>query len=853
MLHQGSPQRQENRLQLTPRSAGFVPDSIGARPLISIRSFLSEAEPSSCRKNQRNLVNKSKSLRRLALRSNKSQKSPNMAEKPVESWRASDGKHRRIVTQHQLESSSHPSLYQVNNVPDKQRDASSRVTSHMSGMHGSQVGGERAASALVRSQHSASHSDPNRLNGGMNTLNPSSSGKGDETPRRFIEAPSIPLSPMKVSLDNFRVSTDDGQQSLGAHSNVRKSASSQVSSPPLEKQPRTPNLAGSDSNRFQQIHFNAHKSQPMLQSEASPVKVREDVNTVAGMSHKYPVFPNYTQRVKELQAVQARAAKTEPAAQPDPPKSYHSSTHSSSWRKPQESSANVKPTITCINNDPTQPAPIIPSDEPSEDAYSDSSSGVVSNAQSAIRMHVRTTGGPFGDSVNCCDLPPLGPAPTRALPSLPEHHDSPEESPVSGATGDLRNPNSTGVSKKDVSIPQKSPRRQEYKVFPSDSSPKQRKGPAPPATMSGAEDPGIATSPFEAPSRIPRKSVAFPQPGLNLENMSAHALNELQKQREDRAAARKERDMARMKAQRKTYEEGATSGSTIANGVEHHEGVTILPQISHSCTSSLSTLDLQKQKFSQKNETSVCRSHHDKDQTAGRPSAAISPIVVVADQEPISPDISRNPSQRSQRTVFKGSPEDRPGNLYATKAHLSHPSSPSLQLPQLDEHMRARPSSTHSVPPSTRPVGSRTPTPFAHHLLQRKQSNRSSYRTSSIAESAHVRDLEARLSAIEKKNVMLETAFLAVMRVSSSFEQRISDDRDRDDQYEADESIHSEPETRDVYDEEDVLDIQSQTNGITRRNGDGSSGTESLYAGLENLLAVHASDAGKRLSSSSFV
>lgn len=72
-----------------------------------------------------------------------------------------------------------------------------------------------------------------------------------------------------------------------------------------------------------------------------------------------------------------------------------------------------------------------------------------------------------------------------------------------------------------------------------------------------------------------------------------------------------------------------------------------------------------------------------------------------------------------------------------------------------------------------------------------------------------VTELEARIEAVERKNCLLERAFLAILDAGAGYD-----------------------------------------GGAGAREQRRSSGTESLYMGLENLLAVHAGEAGTPVAGS---
>ena len=187
---------------------------------------------------------------------------------------------------------------------------------------------------------------------------------------------------------------------------------------------------------------------------------------------------------------------------------------------------------------------------------------------------------------------------------------------------------------------------------------------------------------------------------------------------------------------------------------------------------------------------------HRNSSTASRPhSQNPSSIIVVAEQEPGCPraSIQRSYSQKRHSTTenqrypltFESTNSLCLFPFPATSKHLA----PSLHFPANDERdieIESRPSSAHSMPQPTttsisnytNPVRARAPTPFSaslmhhHSLAQRSsQSQRSSMGMQSVdahtdacpERGLHLSELEARIEAVERKNLLLERALLATI------------------------------------------------------------------------------------------
>lgn len=656
-----------------------------------------------------------------------------------------------------------------------------------------------------------------------------------DIPKPYADAPYIP-SPRKSVLnadlglggnwaESFSATMEPGAKPFPSRGPTSES----------DDDPARRDFAASGSNIFQRVRDNRRRSR-------SPEKKGKVKDAVAGLSYDYPpsAFPSYRQRVENLRLFNSRNKNQVRKGNVSP------ATPSSPLAMASEGKPTPRPS-PIIDHHVKSPS-VVSAESAAEDLQSEASSGVVSNAQSAIFMRGQVATGHY-HAVNTRKPPMPGPPPSGALPSLPEGRDSngPATPRISESS---QKSNNHGVSPGKASIPPKSPKRKdkrvEYGFLPSDCSPLQTKQPAsPPQTngISGLEQ-VIPSSPTQI--RVKSQGLAFPRPDQIPHSVSEGEFDhsQQQQQRYEKTAACKARDLARIRSQKAAIED------VYPNDVEQ-DGITMLPSVSDAYASnSLSTE--HRMQASQTSDVGISSTlQHKRSDAPSRtresstPPPKLSPIIVVAEQEPISP-ISRMPSQRYHaiygnnlneevlKSRFSRDSTEEPLKTFQTNGFHpgpAHPVSPALQLPE-DESKR-RPLSAHSMPAS-RPVVSRTPTPFTHSLLRAK-SNHSSHQAST--HESQVSELETRLSALEKKNVMLERAFLAVINTSAAYGGFGSGAAINLVDANGHISNHS--------------DSWSGNDGNGGERSSGGSAAGSLYAGLEHLLAVHAGEAGKRLSTCS--
>ena len=421
--------------------------------------------------------------------------------------------------------------------------------------------------------------------------------------------------------------------------------------------------------------------------------------------------------------------------------------------------------VSPVINYHSQALSVLPAESTAEDVQSDASSGVISNAQSAVFVKVP---------------PQPGPAPVTPLPSLPEgfNNFTPATPRTSQSSQRFASP---GNSPPKIPPP-KSPARS-YKLYPSlDSSLPKR--PGSPIRTNVAVDPGQVMAQPSPPLRSKRRGISFPRADLLPTSMSVGALEELEQWKKERAENTRQKklgDLARVMSYKAAIEEVKPVTSNTVDGEGYHEG-----------RDSYNAALFPRQHRPQSSHESVRNS------TTALPyqdcstlSQKLSPIIVVAEQEPVSP-VQRVPSQKS--TISRNSIDGHPRSFKTNGFYPvpPHPASPTLQGP--DYEGKVRPVSSHSLP-VPRPIASRVPTPHLSPLLQ-GPSHCSSQRSSVHG----VIGLEARLSAMERKNAMLERAFLAVINTSAAFGDSLG------------------------LSGMDGADVD-RSNGLSARDGDRSSGT----------------------------
>ena len=443
-------------------------------------------------------------------------------------------------------------------------------------------------------------------------------------------------------------------------------------------------------------------------------------------------------------------------------------------------------TLPVLNYHSKAPS-VVSAETTAEDIQSDTSSGVVSNAQSAVFVKV----------------PPLpGPAPLTPLPSLPEGLDkfTPTTPRASQSSRRVASPESSPSKVP----PQKSPARSQYKLYPT------VKIPGPPVRIVATE-PEQGMTPPSLPLRSEIRGFSFPQYDCLPTSMSVGALDELEPWKKERAELTRQnvvRDLARMRSHKATIVEVEPATRNAGDGERYSKAAAKLP------SSAFYTLEHRPHASKISNLSALTKLQY---RDSSMLSQKLSPIIVIAEQAPTLP-VQRVPSQKSQ---LNRNNTDEYTRGFKTKVFCPVLTSPTLQGPE--DESKARPLSSHSLP-VPRSLASRVPTSHQSHLMRTP-----SYCSENQSSIHKMSRLEARLSAVERKNAMLERAFLAVLDTSAAFGGSLG--RHGREGTSGNTSI-------------DVSDRDCDHSG-------GTSGTESLYVGLENFMAFHSGSAGARGSASS--
>ena len=596
----------------------------------------------------------------------------------------------------------------------------------------------------------------------------SAAGRNDANePKPSAEAGPMQSPPRRSNTDDSLGLLRDLSQILSqGETTLLTTGASQTPVPEAEQQPRVRDLAANGSASFSRARAAVrHRSR-------SPVK-RTSKQTEAPVKQKRWLTAAATFEGQEANpivwgsdsVIRPPTSSEEPARPPLAPP------------LPMNQDQVLGTKISPVINHHTKAPSIVSAESAAEDIQSDTSSGVVSNAQSAVFVKVP---------------PQPGPAPLTPLPSLPEGLDS--FAPATPRARQWSQKIASPESSPPKVPPQKSPARSQYKLYPStDNSPSKR--PGSPIRMNAATEPEQVMFPQSPPLRSKRRGISFPRSHHLPTSMSVGTLDELEQWNTERAEntrQQKLRDFACMRSRKATVEEVGPKTRNAVNGESYHEDDAELPSSRYSCNSARFPLGQRPQpsQLNNLNATTI--------------QQKLSPIIVVAEQEPISP-VQRAPSQKPQ--FSRNSLDEHPLGF--------KPTSPALQRPE--DESKLRPVSSHSMP-VPRPVASRVPSPHYSPLLG--GSSRRSLHHCSMHE---LSGLEARLSAMERKNAMLERAFLAVLNATAAFGGNLR------------------PHGVESANGHSCRDLLGKDVDHLR----GTSGTESLYAGLENLLA------GARWSTSS--
>ena len=730
---------------------------------------------------------------------------------PVATRRTSDGrKYGQILSEQIYDSSGNASTYQVNNrrrsptpsssdIQEKDATASfdlvrhvSSAIHHISGTK--QPMSERSAQSSLGNEEAKHRLSPHQPAGIPNPT-PKSLGNKSLTDRptegytvagRNEESPA-PLLRKSTTNDSLGLLRDLSQiLSQGETANLCADAS-HVPVAEAENLPRVRDFAANGSIPL------SHARASMQRKSRSPAKI-------AGKQNENPVTPDKSFGADTCTGQLANRLGPRPNGTVLPPvilKDRIGPPLELPLPTTQEQVPGTK-TSPAYNYHSKAPS-IVSAELTAEDIQSDASSGVVFNAQSAVFVKVPAQ---------------PGPAPLTPLPSLPKGLDNltPLRPKATHSSPNKASPQSSPPRV----IPQKSPARSQYRLYPSvESSPPKRS--SSPIRMDPAAE--------EVTQRSPRlhlktRDCSLTRSGYLNTSMSDTKLDELEqwnKNRVDRTRLTKLRDLDRIRPQKTTIAEVEPVAQDTVNERIYNGGAAGLPHPVNSYSSE--TLPVKhRPQASQVSTVSATTTPQYRDSSTL--SQKLSPIVVIAEQEPTSQrrrgvalDSHLNRDNHDEQTQDSKKPR-----FYAT---LPHPTCPKLEGP--DGKSKARPVSSHSLPVPHLLAPQATTGYLAPplrepscHLFHHSPTHETSV-------------LEARLSAMERKNSMLERAFLAVLNTSAVFSDGLG--------------LKGMQDT-----------CEDTAGGLSGRYGErfgGTSGPENLYVGPDNLMPLHSGSAGARLSTSS--
>ena len=800
------PKRHLGSTQLQPRNAGFnyknerLDEILESRRLSKqICKELMKGPPNATQDEKFPSKRRKHSIKTVFISRSK-RKSPKENNKmPVATHRTSDGrKYGQILSEQIYDNGSNGSTYQVNRcrrplvlpineTQQKQAAASfdivSNITSTSYDVNGTkqQPASERSARSSVEYGEGTHRLSPYQTTGILNPTSGSLENRfladrlvEENTAAGQNEGTTASLTKRSTADDSLGLLRDLSQILSRGETASLTTGTSQVPVPEAEHQPRVRDFAANGSAPFSRT------------SAAMQRRSRSPANRV-GEQTDGPVTPDRSLDAATCGGQPATRLCRSPNSIILPPMAFQDPARPLEPLSPMTQEQVPSKASPVINYHSKAPS-VVSAESTAEDIQSDASSGIVSNAQSAVFLKVP---------------PQPGPAPLTPLPSLPEGFDNfAPATPRPRQSGRrLASPES---SPSKIS-PQKSPARSQYKLYPSVSSilPKRSGSPT---MMNAAPEPERVMPRLSPPLRSKRRGFSFPRSECLPTSMSVSRLEELEqwnKERADNTRQRKLRDLARVRSHKAMIAEVESVTRGTENGVIYDQGVPTLPFPVDSYSPATSPFKHRKQ-ASQVSDLSTSTTLRYRGST--KLSQRLSPIIVVAEQEPTS---------RSQQAPF---PDPRFSRDSIHKQTLLP--RPKLQRPS--DNSKARPLSSHSLP-VPRPVASQATTPHLSPFLQ--GSSHHSLHPPSMHE---VSGLEARLSAMERKNAMLERAFLAVLDTSAAFDSSLG---------------------------QNGMEgaCGNTSSDLSDRDGDqlgGTSGTGTLNAGLEKLLALHSGSVSSRWSTS---
>lgn len=481
---------------------------------------------------------------------------------------------------------------------------------------------------------------------------------------------------------------------------------------------------------------------PSYAKRSSPFIMASDCTPPATSAHDVPV--DVRNNIRESGA-RAPTCKSQLSALA--PASGPSWSRAATPKTPQHSAQNSTEVKKSPSIDRQSKAPSVLSANVSiaESVQSDVDSGVITKAQSVEFVRAQGAAGYYSGCPR--NLPKPGPAPTRALPSLPEGHDG---SNSANGRPQFSNQNRSSIEsalrRSPNKVPSNSPTKGRYQY-----SPMKTVVPKPTAIFSERQT-DIKPQPQLSPSpdivRSTQSAVPEPCPDPLVNDSSVTGLEPKQVKRARSTKALKMRDIERARSRQESP--SVAESNPIRSKKEIHEGTVILPIVSdaYNFRSFLPMAEKQVSRFSDLSSPTL----HDQD--LGRAANGLSPIIVVAEQEPdLLIDEARQPSDASNFSKKRSARKDaenisRGEGLDEKGAGLCMPSNPPDKETSLNSIIAGR----RRIKRETYHSGQTT---FS------EQDHNPTMPTTELETK-----LEARVAALEKKNALLHRLFLAMLDTS---------------------------------------------------------------------------------------
>lgn len=351
---------------------------------------------------------------------------------------------------------------------------------------------------------------------------------------------------------------------------------------------------------------------------------------VANNKNKSPIFNSQTSLPVSAAGPQPwPQASFGPSTSP-PPLTLLSRTKATQWaaepQTPQHSAQNsIETKISPLSSISKRSHAPSTNDSTAEDGHSDAESGVIMNAQSAefVRAHDAAAG---YYSQGSRKLPKPGPAPSRALPSLPESHDT-----ATAATAgriDCRQ-DQIGVEQP-VSL-----ERSPVKAIPHSPNGRYRYSPVKTPAPKSPSPVVVDTKPIAQPERTlsdsptithePQSNIPVLRSELSKRDRSSTALERKQAQRVRSTKALKERDIARLEARQKSLDANR-SEEAEREDEDRTETLVLLPRSIYEANTPTKPATVIGT-GSEPTYPIPAPTHH-------RTTSRLSPIILIAEQEP---------------------------------------------------------------------------------------------------------------------------------------------------------------------------------------------------------------------------